>query len=107
MGLPHETLKGDGLVNNLNNLAYCEMLYLDTTCFSSIIHTRGGGVKPIVRVLLIVYIVEAAAMAIAGLVISLVYDFYSGVGLTLLFIGLFQLFVGVWLFKRRGKGILG
>ncbi len=50
--------------------------------------------KPIVRVLLIVYIVEAAAMAIAGLVISLMYDFSFGAPFLLL-LGLFQLFVGV------------
>ena len=59
--------------------------------------------KPTVRVLIIVFIVEAAVMTIAGLVISLVYGFYSGFGLILLFIGLLQLFVGIWLFKRQGK----
>ena len=58
------------------------------------------------RIILIIYIVEAAAMAIAGLVIALMYDFSFG-SLFILLLGLFQLFVGIWLFKRQGKGILG
>ena len=57
------------------------------------------------RIILIVYIVEAAIMAVVGLVISLMYDF--SFGFPLLLVGLFQLFVGIWLLKRQGKGILG
>ncbi len=58
------------------------------------------------RIILIVYIVEAVIMAIAGLVIALMYDFSFGSPLLLL-VGLFQLFVGIWLIKRQGKGPLG
>ncbi len=66
--------------------------------------------KPIVRVLLIIYIVEAGAMLLAGIVmsiISLMQEFYPFVGPFLLIAGLVQTLVGIWLFKRGGKGILG
>lgn len=58
------------------------------------------------RIILILYIVAGAAMAIAGLVLALMYNFRFGSPFLLL-LGLFQLFVGIWLLKRQGKGILG
>jgi len=67
--------------------------------------------KPIVRVLLIIYIVEAGAMLLAGIVMSVISfmnDIYTAVGsyIFLAGLGLIQLLVGVWLLRRRGKGIL-
>ncbi len=62
------------------------------------------------RILLIIYLAEGGVMALAGivlLIISSVYGLYPAVGGGLLFLGLAQFFVGVWLFKRRGKGLLG
>ena len=58
-----------------------------------------------IRIILIIYIVEAAIVAVVGLVISLMYDFSFGA--PFLLVGLFLLFVGIWLLKRQGKGILG
>lgn len=71
---------------------------------------KGEGMKPRVRVLLIVYIVVGGAMALSGVVmvvIQLIQDLTPIVGPSLLIAGLVQFFVGVWLFKRQGKGILG
>ena len=62
------------------------------------------------RVLLIIYIVEAGAMLLAGIVMSIIsfmHGLYPVVGPFLFIAGLVQLLVGVWLFKRGGKGILG
>ena len=66
--------------------------------------------KPIVRVLLIIYIVEAGAMVLAGIVMSIIsfmQGLYPIVGSFLFIAGLVQILVGVWLFKKGGKGILG
>lgn len=66
--------------------------------------------KPIVRVLLIIYIVEAGAIVLAGIVmsvISIMEDIIPMVGPFLFLAGLAQLMVGIWLRKRKGKGILG
>ena len=49
-------------------------------------------------------------MALSGVVmvvIQLIQDLTPIVGPSLLIAGLVQFFVGVWLFKRQGKGILG
>ena len=58
------------------------------------------------RIILIVYIVEASIMAIVGLVLLLMYDFYFQ-AIFLIFLGLSQVFIGIWLLKRKGKGLLG
>lgn len=62
------------------------------------------------RIILIVYLVEGGVMALAGivmLIISSVYGLHPAIGGFLLLAGLVQFFVGVWLLKRRGKGLLG
>ena len=66
--------------------------------------------KRYLKVLLIVYIIEAAAMVVAGTVmwvISSRLGLYPPIGLFLLLVGLAQLSIGIWLYKRRGKGIWG
>ena len=65
--------------------------------------------KPIIKVLLIVFIAEGGVMLLAGIVmlgISLAYDVVPAIGVLLSLAGLVQLLVGIWLFKRGGKGIL-
>lgn len=66
--------------------------------------------KRYLRVLLIVCIVEAAVIAVAGIVfwvISSRFSLYPPIGPFLLLAGLVQFVVCVWLYKKRGKGICG
>ena len=66
--------------------------------------------KPYVRIILIVYIAVAALMVVSGIVtwvISSRLGLDLPVGVLLLLAGLVQLSVGVWLFKRGGRGLMG
>ncbi len=63
-----------------------------------------------IRIILIVYIVGGAVMVLAGIVmwvISSRFGLYPPSGPFLLLVGLVQFSVGIWLYKRKGKGILG
>ena len=58
------------------------------------------------RIIIIVYIVESSIMAIAGLVLALMYDFAFGSPF-LIVLGLFQLFVGTQVYRKYKKSLSG
>ena len=60
--------------------------------------------------MLIAYLTVGGAATLAGVVmviIQLIQDLTPVVGFFLILAGLVQFSVGVWLYKRQGKGILG
>ncbi len=56
------------------------------------------------RIILIIYTVGAGCITVTAIVFLFKYGLDS---IFLLFVGLFQLFVGIWILKRLGKGLLG
>jgi len=66
--------------------------------------------KTRVKVMLIAYLTVGGVATLAGVVmviIQLIQDLTPVVGFFLILAGLMQFSVGVWLYKRQGKGILG
>ena len=66
--------------------------------------------KKRVKVMLIAYLTVGGVATLAGVVmviIQLIQDLTPVVGFFLILAGLMQFSVGVWLYKRQGKGILG